>query len=255
MDKFRDQLVLDGNLFQQLQAIENFCRKHMFMSGDQDQFDSKNVLTVPLKVVREAALNLLIHRTWWSEGSVPSVNIFDDRVEFMNPGAFPRGTKPEDFRKRPHSVLVNEIIANALFKSGVSEGWGRGILDIFTLCKAAGMPEPEYDFVTNFVCLTIRFKNPLVPYVSGELNGALNGELNGAINDALKGLSESVKTTYEIIRSNPGIQRKDIIKKTNRGSSTIDRHLALLVEERLIEHRDSKKTGGYYPLKFDESKE
>ncbi len=80
----------------------------------------------------------------------------------------------------------------------------------------------------------------MVPYLSGELNEALN--------DALKGLSESVKATYEIIRNNPGIQRKDIILKTNRGSSTIDRHLAILIEKKLIEHRDSKKTGGYYPL-------
>lgn len=68
---------------------------HRFMSGDQDDFDSKNVLTVPLKVVREAALNLLAHRTWWGEARVPSVNIFDDRVEFMNPGAFPPGTGPK----------------------------------------------------------------------------------------------------------------------------------------------------------------
>ena len=93
MDKFRDQFVMEGNLFQQFQAIQDFCRKHMFMSGDQDDFDSKNELTVPLKVVSEAALNLLVHRTWWSEARVPSVNIFDDRVEFMNPGAFPQGTK------------------------------------------------------------------------------------------------------------------------------------------------------------------
>ena len=57
MDKFRDQFVMEGNLFQQFQAIQDFCRKHMFMSGDQDDFDSKNELTVPLKVVREAALN------------------------------------------------------------------------------------------------------------------------------------------------------------------------------------------------------
>ena len=242
MDKFRDQAVIDANLFQQLQAIEDFCRKHMFMSGDQDQFDSKNVLTVPLKVVREAALNLLIHRTWWSEGRTPSVNIFDDRVEFMNPGAFPPGTTPADFRHRPHSVLVNEVIANALFKGGKTEGWGRGILDIFTLCKEAGLPEPEYDFVPNFVCLTIRFKNPLRPYLTGESNGALNGELN----EALKRLSASVQATYGIIKQNPGIQRKDIIALTKRGSSTIDRHLAVLIQKELIEHRDSKKTGGYY---------
>ena len=73
MDKFRDQLVVEANLFQQLQAIEDFCRKHMFMSGDQDDFDSKNELTVPLKVVREAALNLLAHRTWWGEARVWSL--------------------------------------------------------------------------------------------------------------------------------------------------------------------------------------
>ena len=54
--------------------------------------------------------------------------------------------------------------------------------------------------------------------------------------------------TYEIIKGNPGIQRKDIIVLTKRGSSTIDRHLAVLIERKLIEHRDSKKTGGYYPL-------
>ena len=159
------------------------------------------------------------------------------------PGICPPGISNE-FLNKPHSEPVNEKIAGALFKGGKAEGWGRGILNIFTLCKEAGMPEPEYDFVTNFVCLTIRFKNSLVPYLSGESNGALNG----ALNDALKGLSESVKATYEIIRNNPGIQRKVIILKTNRGSSTIDRHLAILIEKKLIEHRDSKKTGGYYPL-------
>lgn len=250
MDKFRDQLVMEANLFKQLEAIVDFCRKHMFLSGDQDDFDSKNELTVPLKVVREAALNLLAHRTWWGEARVPSVNIFDDRVEFMNPGAFPPGTEPKDFLKRPHSEPVNEKIATALFKGGEMEGWGRGIPDIYELCKAAGMPEPEFDFVPNFVCLTIRFKSPLVPYVSGggELNGELNGALNGELNEALNGLSSSVKATYEIIRSNPGIQRKDIIGITKLGSSTIDRHLAVLIERKLVVHKDSKKTGGYYPL-------
>lgn len=243
MDKFRDQVVVEANLFQQLQAIEGFCRKHMFMSGDQDQFDSKNILTVPLKVVRESALNLLIHRTWWSEARVPSVNIFDDRVEFMNPGAFPLGTTPEDFRKRPHSEPINEIIANALFKGGVSEGWGRGILDIFTLCKEAGMPEPEYDFVQNFVCLTIRFKNHIVPYVSG--SDGLNDSRNDKVNDRL---NDSVNATYRVVKDNPGIQRKRISVLTGKSIPTIDRHIAILVKEKLIEHKDSDKTGGYYPV-------
>lgn len=244
MDKFRDQAVIDANLFQQLQAIEDFCRKHMFMSGDQDQFDSKNVLTVPLKVVREAALNLLIHRTWWSEGRTPSVNIFDDRVEFMNPGAFPPGTTPADFRHRPHSVLVNEVIANALFKGGKTEGWGRGILDIFTLCKEAGLPEPEYDFVPNFVCLTIRFKEPLTPHLSGDKkNDRINDKLNDRLNEEL---SAPVRSTYLLVRENPGIQRKELSEKSGKSVPTIDRHLAELQEKGFVVHEGSRKTGGYY---------
>ena len=246
MDKFRDQAVIDANLFQQLQAIEDFCRKHMFMSGDQDQFDSKNVLTVPLKVVREAALNLLIHRTWWSEGRTPSVNIFDDRVEFMNPGAFPPGTTPADFRHRPHSVLVNEVIANALFKGGKTEGWGRGILDIFTLCKEAGLPEPEYDFVPNFVCLTIRFKNPLTPYLSGDGNGGVNGDVNGGVNDGVKTLSESLKLVYSTVFSNPGIKANNVAALLDRPLPTVEKQLATLKKKGLIEYRGSAKTGGYY---------
>ena len=244
MDKFRDQAVIDANLFQQLQAIEDFCRKHMFMSGDQDQFDSKNVLTVPLKVVREAALNLLIHRTWWSEGRTPSVNIFDDRVEFMNPGAFPPGTTPADFRHRPHSVLVNEVIANALFKGGKTEGWGRGILDIFTLCKEAGLPEPEYDFVPNFVCLTIRFKEPITPHLSGDQkNDRINDKLNDRLNEEL---SAPVRSTYLLVRENPGIQRKELSEKSGKSVPTIDRHLAELQEKGFVVHEGPRKTGGYY---------
>ena len=252
MDKFRDQQVMEGNLFQQLQAIEDFCRKHMFMSGDQDQFDSKNVLTVPLKVVREAALNLLIHRTWWSEARVPSVNIFDDRVEFMNPGAFPQGTTPEDFRRRPHSEPINENIANALFKGGASEGWGRGILDIFTLCKDAGMPEPEYDFVQNFVCLTIRFKQPLKPYVSGSENGGenggVNGGLNGGVNGGVQALTPSQKRVYDVVHDNPGLNTKQIADILNKSPRTVEKHLTFLRTKGLIVHKDSDKTGGYYPL-------
>ena len=247
MDKFRDQLVMEGNLFQQLQAIEDFCRKHMFMSGDQDQFDSKNVLTVPLKVVREATLNLLAHRTWWGEARVPSVNIFDDRVEFMNPGAFPPGTKPKDFLRRPHSEPVNEKIANALFKSGEMEGWGRGIPDIYTLCKESGMPEPEFDFVQNYVCLTIRFKSPLTPYLTdcGDVNGDVNGNVNGDVNGDVA-LYGSLKDVYLIVLNNPGIKIGQVAKKRGKSKSTVWKQLATLKKMDLIEYRNSDKTGGYY---------
>lgn len=240
MDKFRDQTVCYGNLFEQYDAIIAFCQKHMFLSGNMDQKERIDTLTLPFKALREATLNLLVHRTWWSGARTPSVAIFDDRIEFMNPGNFPHGTTADDFRKRPHSEPVNEVISNVFFKSGLMETWGRGIPDIFGECKSAGLPTPVFETIHNFVCLTIRFKNPLRPYLTDDRG-------NDRGNDSrIDKESDSVKATYLIIRANPGIQRKAISEKTGKSIPTIDRHIARLVKEHFIEHRDSDKTGGYY---------
>ena len=80
------------------------------------------------------------------------------------------------------------------------------------------MPEPEYDFVTNFVCLTIRFKQPINPHLTD------HGELNGELNCLISSLKGSLKEIYLIVLRNPGIKIG------------------------LIEYRGSDKTGGYYPL-------
>ena len=122
----------------------------------REMFDERiDTLTVPIKALREATLNLLVQRTWWSGARIPSVAIFDDRIEFMNPGRFPQGSTAEDFRKRPHSEPVNEVISSVFFKSGLMDAWGRAIPDIYGECKAAGLPKPEFESIPNFVCLTI----------------------------------------------------------------------------------------------------
>lgn len=58
--------------------------------------------------------------------------------------------------------------------------------------------------------------------------------------------NDSVRATYIIISSNLDIQRKDLADMSGKSVPTIDRHIAVLIKEGLIEHRGSKKTGGYY---------
>lgn len=74
-----------------------------------------------------------------------------------------------------------------------------------------------------------------------------NRNANDSVNDRLNDrLNNSVRNTYMIISSNPGIQRKGISDLSGKSVPTIDRHIAILVKEGMIEHRDSDKTGGYY---------
>lgn len=52
--------------------------------------------------------------------------------------------------------------------------------------------------------------------------------------------------TLTIVRSNPGIKRKDISNISGKSLPTIVRHIDVLTEDGLIEYRGSRKTGGYY---------
>ena len=98
--------------------------------------------------------------------------------------------------------------------------------------------------MTHFVCLTIHFKSPLTPHLSGD---KVNDSRNDRPNDSrIDRLSDSVKKTYQVIMDNPGIQRKRISVLVGKSIPTIDRHLAVLVKEDLIEHRNSDRNGGYY---------
>ena len=142
-------------------------------------------------------------------------------------------------RNYPHSLPINEKIAGALFKGGKAEGWGRGILNMYTYCKEAGLPDPEYDFVTHFVCLTIRFRVPLAPYLS--IDG-VNGGVNGGVND----LSEPLKQVYAVVHSNPGIKTNQVAALLSKPSPTVEKQLTILRKKGFIEHRGSAKTGGYY---------
>ena len=58
---------------------------------------------------------------------------------------------------------INKLISEVFFKSGLMEAWGRGIPDIFDLCKENGLPKPEFELAYGYVYLTIRFAKPLTP--------------------------------------------------------------------------------------------
>lgn len=159
---FRDQTVCEGNLFKQYDAVIDFCLKHLNLAGRMDSKFRQDELTVPYYAIKEAAINMLCHRSWNAENLTPSLAIYDDRMVFQNPGAFPSGTKWTDFvNDSIGSMPHNPTIANVFYRRGTMESWGRGISLIVTSCLQQGLPEPKIEIVPNFVNLTIWFKTSL----------------------------------------------------------------------------------------------
>ena len=61
-----------------------------------------------------------------------------------------------------------------------------------------------------------------------------------------EGLNPGQQTVLDSIKADEGINVPRISEATNIPSKSIERHISVLIERRLIEHRGSKKTGGYH---------
>ena len=92
----------------------------------------------------EAIVNALVHRSYSFRNNGVFVRMFDDRIEVISPGDYPKGIRPEDFRDNPLSNPRNphmmEIMKGLRFVKMISEGTKRMI----TAMEQAGLPLPEF---------------------------------------------------------------------------------------------------------------
>ena len=70
-----------------------------------------------------------------------------------------------------------------------------------------------------------------------------------ALSDSVaEGLNPGQQAVLDCIKAHEGINVPRISEATNIPSKSIERHVSVLIERNLIEHRGSKKTGGYHAL-------
>ena len=99
---------------------------------------------IPRPVIVEAIVNAVAHRNCDHNGFV-QVILFADRIEVWNPGELPPGLTP-DMLRQPHGPIPrNPLIAEPLFRIKYAEKVGTGTTDMIADCRAAGLPEPDFE--------------------------------------------------------------------------------------------------------------
>jgi ATP-dependent DNA helicase RecG len=98
---------------------------------------------LPPDAVSEAIVNAIAHRDYASNASV-QIMLFADRLEIWNPGELFPPLTTEALRKPHPSIPRNPLIAEPLFLARYIERAGSGTLDMIELCRAAGLPPPEF---------------------------------------------------------------------------------------------------------------
>ena len=156
--EFIDNMRVKGNFFVLLDAGMAFLFKHLSQSGVIKGLRREEQLEIPIEALREALTNALCHRLLDSPSGSVGISIFDDRVEIENTGHLPNELTTETIKLPHRSYPQNPIIADALYMTAFLESWGTGVSRMVDVCKAVGLPEPEYGTDGAFVWIT--FKRP-----------------------------------------------------------------------------------------------
>ncbi len=142
---YHDEVV--GDLFHQVKnTLDLLLTKYLKAVISYDGIVRVETFPVPLAALREALLNALVHRDYAVTAPV-QIRVYEDRLRMWNPAVLPEGWTLGTLLAAHSSSPYNPAIANAFFRAGEIEAWGRGVERIFAACEAAGSPKPvlRYD--------------------------------------------------------------------------------------------------------------
>ncbi len=164
--EFIDNKAVIGNLFDLYEQAMKFLQNHLPIAGkvEEGNLFRTDTLAIPYKVLREALVNALCHRSYSSPGGSVNLAIYDDRIEVSSTGRLPNDISLKELTKKHESHPRNPLIAKVLYDCKMIERWGRGTQDMINFCRAAGNPKPKFIEFTGSFTVMLPLKEPIGGY-------------------------------------------------------------------------------------------
>jgi ATP-dependent DNA helicase RecG len=226
--KFQDEI--HGNLFEQIEkAMDLLFTKYIKAEISYEGISRVEIYEYPKDAVREALLNAIAHKDYL--GGVPvQISVYNDKIIFWNEGQLPENWTIESLLTKHPSKPYNPDIANALFRSGYIESWGRGTLKMIKECIDAGIPQPLYYYdMSGFF---VEFRKDIY---NKEYLQSLN--LNGRQVKAVLYVHEKGKITNS---------EYQVLNDVSRETATRD--LKEMINKKLLKASGQKGAGAFYTL-------
>lgn len=139
----------EGTLLQQFKDAFHFVVSRLPRSFTIKGPVRKEILEVPQEAIREAILNMLVHRNYHI--SAPSkIFIYDDRIEFFSPGDIPGPFNVHNLRSGL-TYVRNTIICSFFRRAGLIEKLGTGFITMLDTMEKKGLKPPQIIEGENFV--------------------------------------------------------------------------------------------------------
>ena len=223
--KIIDNIDINTNLLDQVEIAIESIKKHLMVEyiiiGNPQREERYDY---PLEANREIVINKIVHRDYRESGN-SIIKIFDDRIEFFNPGKLYDDITIEKLNSNNYSSRTrNRAIARAFKEAGIIEQYGSGIHRILDECKSHGIKAPVFE----------EFAHGFRVIVNKEKLQNKGGGVNGGVN------------ILKYIQDNQPVKSNQISADLDMAQRTIERYIKELKKQDKIEFKGSSRTGGYY---------
>ena len=224
--EFKDRREFTGSLFQQMDEVYDFINFHNQTHSSFEKLYRIDRRDYPEIAVREALLNLLVHREYSFRAST-FISIYTDRLEFTSIGGLVRGVTLEDVTMGI-SVCRNVKLANIFYRLELIEAYGTGLIKIMEAYEGTGM-KPQIETSDNAFKIIL----PNMNSVSESLRQAQN-----------KSEKDTPETKVIALAKERGfVTRKEVEILLDMGQSSCGRLLKKMTENGLlVQEGKGKKT-------------
>ena len=233
--------VRDDLLTQFSEAVA-FLKKHLNVRSEIRGVNREDIYEIPLEVLREAVVNALMHRDYSITGTQISVEVYDDRVEIVNPGGLPKGLSVQDLGTV--SIRRNELLADLFFRMQKVERIGMGIQKMKEGMVAAGLREPTFE--PNGFFRAIFHRSP--EYAMKEGAPGSEKRVGEKVGDRVgETLTANQQRIIEFIRAAPSISARELSTKVGISARKVEQNIAKLKQKGILE-RVGPARGGHWKV-------
>ena len=236
---FKDRREFTGSLMQQMNEVYDFIDFRNQTRATVEKLLRTDIRDYPEIAIREALLNLLVHRDYAFSASA-LISIYADRIEFISIGGLMPGLDLEDIMAGI-SVCRNQELANVFYRLHLIEAYGTGISKIM---KAYENMHEKPAIETTRNTFKIILPNINVKYDTENIPVQESGSVPASAAGASKSLSDEEKV-LKYAQSHGAITRNDVIALLGTSTSTASRIIRKMVKANLLKQNGKARNTNY----------
>jgi ATP-dependent DNA helicase RecG len=250
-DNLRYQDEVHGSLFEQVEkTLELLHTKYLKAYISYQGLQRRETFLFPGAALREALLNAVVHKDY-SSGIPIQISVYDDKIVFWNPGGLPENWTLERLLGKHPSMPFNPLLANAFFRAGYIEAWGRGIEKINRECREHDIQPPIYDFGMAGLMLTFLSNSAHLSAIVSEQE-RIAPEITPIATPITTPITTPIiprNQLVSLILAKPDISQKELANALGMTRDGIKYHLTKMKREGVIRHVGPARGGHWEVLK------